>query len=393
MRYAMRDAGCGMPKARCVLALIMALALNAGAVEFIQTSTFFSGDPEVLRDEMWISADSVTVTGEALEDLFAAGGALDLRGTFRGAVWGAGNSASASGVFHDNLRLAGRLVQVAGTVHGSLTAAGTTVKIEPSASVAKNILCLGDHVISEGSVAGHARLIAQKATLGGKTAGNVSVAAQDIVVLPGTAIGGNLVYTAPRELVLPPTVQLGGELIRTFAAVPPRRILKPLGTHFLFGAAALLAGLVFCGLFPRYTEGAVNALRTAPGPCLLTGAAALVLIPTTALVLLFTLIGLPLSLLLFLFYFILLYLSKIAAGLWIGALVLRRKELSKRTLFSTLAAGLLILYALTAVKAASLLVGLAVSVFGLGALILALFRRPVLVIQRPADVQPTTMEE
>lgn len=367
---------------------------SASAIEFVQRDQFISSEAEILRDEIWISAQNITISGEALDDLFAAGTTLDLRGIFKGDVWAGGDQVIAAGHFNDHVRLASRTVQVSGTLASSLTAAGNTVKIEPSAAIAKNILCFGENVISEGSIAGNARIVAQKATLGGNIAGNVSIVAQEIVILPGAVIGGDLSYTSPKELVLLPSVTLGGKLTRTFEAVPPRRIMKPdLVTHFVFAIAALVSGLAFSSLFPRYTAGAFHALRTSFGPCLLTGFAALFLIPMTAFMLLFTVVGLPLSLLLLLFYLILLYLGKIAVGLWLGALILRRKELSKRNLTATLSAGLLVIYILTAFSAASLLINFLLVLLGLGALILALFKKPVLLIQTPPDIKKTTMED
>jgi cytoskeletal protein CcmA (bactofilin family) len=359
------------------------------AVEFVQREQFISSDAETLRDEIWISAQTITISGEALDDLFAMGNRLDLRGIFSSDVWAAGGEQIiAAGRFDDHARLASRMVQASGTFGNSLTAAGNTVKIEPSATVAKNLLCLADHVISEGAVTGNVRIMAKQATLGGKIAGNVSIAAQEIVILPGTLIGGDLSYTAPKELVLSPSVSLGGKLIRTIQAPPPKQFLKSnLSGHFGFAVAALLTGLVFSSIFPRYTAGTLHLLRTARGTCLLTGFAALFLIPMSAFLLLFTFIGLPLSILLFLFYFILLYLSKIAVGFWLGSWVLRRKEFSKRQQFSTLAAGLFILYALTAFTAISLTVNILIAIAGLGALLLALFKKPVLILQAPTDIK------
>ena len=373
------------------LGLITGLLLAGStvqAIEFVQRDQFISSDAETLRDEMWISAQTITISGDALDDLFAAGGTLDLRGNFKSDVWAGGNQVIAAGRFGDHVRLASRTMQVSGTLDGSLTAAGNTVKIEPSATIAKNMLCLGENIISEGSVAGNVRIVAQKATLGGKIAGNVSIAAQEIVILPGTMIGGNLSYTAPKELVLSPSVTLAGKLNRTFETPPPKRFLKPNPAgHFGFAIAALLTGLVFSSIFPRYTASTLHQLRTARGFCLLTGFAALFLIPMSAFLLLFTFVGLPLSILLILFYCILLYLSKIAVGLWLGALILRRKEISKRNRAGTLAAGLLIIYALTAFTATSFVISILVMIAGLGALLLALFKKPVLIIQTPADIK------
>ncbi|MEI7850385.1 MAG: hypothetical protein WCH86_00965 [Kiritimatiellales bacterium] len=360
---------------------------HAGAIELVQRDQFISSEAETLRDEMWISAQTITISGDALDDLFAAGGVLDLRGNFKSDVWAGGDQVIAAGRFSDHVRLISRTTQVSGTLGGSLTAMGTTVKIDPSATIAKNMLCLGENVISEGSVAGNVRIVAQKATLGGKIAGNVSIAAQEIVILPGAVIGGDLNYTAPKELVLSPSVALGGKLARTFEAPPPRQFLKPnLLGHFSFAFAALLTGLVFSSIFSRYTANTVQLLRTSRGACLLTGFAALFLIPMCAFLLLFTLVGLPLCILLILFYLILLYLSKIAVGLWLGALILRRKEISKRNRTGALVVGLLIIYALTAFTAISFFANILIAIYGLGALLLALFRKPVLIIQSPDDI-------
>jgi len=370
-----------------ILALLAVLTTGANAIEFVQRDQFISSEAETLRDEMWISAQNIAISGEALDDLFAAGGILDLRGNFKGDVWAIGDQVIAAGRFIDHARLVSRTVQVSGTLGSSLTAMGTTVKIDPSATIAKNVLCLGENVISEGSVAGNIRIVAQKATLGGKITGTVSIAAQEIVILPGTVIGGDLSYTAPKELVLSPSVALAGKLVRTFEAPPPKEFLNPnLLGHFSFAFAALLTGLVFSSLFSRYTAHTVQLLRTARGACLLTGFAALFLIPMCSFLLLFTLVGLPLCILLILFYLILLYLSKIAVGLWLGALILRRKEISKRNRTGALAVGLLVIYTLTAFTAASFVVNILIAIYGLGALILALFKKPVLIIQSPDDM-------
>jgi cytoskeletal protein CcmA (bactofilin family) len=283
------------------------------------------------------------------------------------------------------------MVQVSGTLNGSLTAAGNTVKVDPSAVIKKDVFCLGKNVISEGTVAGNVQVVAQKATLGGKVNGNVSVAAQDIVILPGTEINGNLSYTAPSELVPGPSVVLKGELTRLFRTPPPRKTVKSnLIGHFTFAVAALFTGLVFSLIFPRYTGNAVHLLNTSRKACLFIGFAALFLIPLFAFLLFFTFIGLPLSILLLFAYFMLLYLSKIIVGLWLGAFIVRRKQLSKRCLFSTLAIGLIIIYALTAFTAINLIVNILIVMFGLGAMLLSLFRKPVLVIQTPNTVKQTT---
>ncbi len=372
----MWNVGHRMWKVICIIGVLFA-ANHAQAIEFVQTEQFITETNDVLNEETWVYAENVTISGEVLDDLFSMSTLLDLSGVFMGDVWGGGDSVSADGVFNDNLRLIGRTVQVSGTINGSLVAMGNTVKIDPTATIEKSVICIGESVVSEGTIQGDVRIIAKNVTLSGKITGDVSVTAQDVVLLPGTVIGGNLTYTAPKELFLSSAVTLDGELTRTFDTAPAKQLFKPnLIGHFTFGLAAFVTGLVFIGLFPRYSGGSFRALNRSRGICMLIGFAALFMLPITAFILLFTFIGTPLSILLFLFYLILLYLSKIIVALTLGSALLRRKEFNKQKAAAPLALGLLIIYAITAFVAASMLINILIAMIGLGALLVGLFKNP-----------------
>ncbi len=370
-------------------ALLLLLAANAPAIDFIQTNEFSRAPSDPLREETWISAQSVRIDTEVSADLFALASAIDLNGRFADDVWAAGDQVNAVGTFDNSLRMVCRAATVSGTVNDSLLAGGDTVKTDPGSTVGGDIFCFGGTVILQGRVSGKTRVIAQNITLSGTFGGDVSlVAGQDINVLPGTVIHGNLTYTAPDTLVYPGSVTVDGELIRHFAPVDRSWIRKNLAGHFMSALAALVTGLVFSRLFSRYAGTALHALQSSSGLCSLAGFAALVIMPMAAFFLLFTLIGLPLSILLLLFYLILLYLSKIIVAVWIGSLILKRTAFDRKTVAAPLALGLLILYALTAIEAVGMLVNLLILIFGLGALTLALFQKPVLVISTKEMTNP-----
>lgn len=381
-----------MWKVFCVTGVLLA-ALSAQAIDFVQTEQFISPENEILTDETWISAQTVTISGTVSNDLFTTAPVVELNGTFYGDVWSGGDSINAAGIFRNDVRLISRTTQVFGTLHGSLTAIGNTVKIDRTAILYSDLFCMGENVILEGAVSGNVRVIAQRATIGGKIDGDLSIAAQDIVILPGTILNGNLTYTAPKELVLSSTVLLNGTLDRKFNAEPARRLLKEnLTAHFLFAIAALVVGLVFFKLFPRTAGASLYALQTSRGLCSLAGFSALFLLPMAAVFLLFTVIGLPLSILIFLFYFILLYLSKIVVALWIGSAILKKKLFSTRNITAPLALGLLILYALTSFPSISMVINILVIILGLGALLIGLFKKPVLILQTPNAINATNKE-
>ena len=388
----MLKVGHSMWKVFCA-AVILILSLNAQAIDFVQTNRFIVAETNTLADETWVSAQTIDISGTVSNDLFVTAPDTEMNGTFHEDVWCMGDEITTAGVFLNSTRLLSRIAQVRGTHYGPVMAAGTTVKIDRPAILYSDLLCFGENIIIEGSISGNVRVLAQRVTLGGQFKGDVSITAQEIIVLPGTIINGNLSYTAPDELVLPSSVIPGGSLQRNTAVVEPRRLLKaPLAVHFLFALAALVAGLVFTRLFPRYTSTALHLLRESRGISFLAGSAGLFILPMASFFIFLTIIGIPLSLLVFLFYLILLYLSKITVALWIGSAILRRNTFNKRSAAPPLALGLLVIYSITSITAIELPVNIAMIILGLGALLIALFKKPVRDIPAPEQIHQTHKE-
>ncbi|MDD5702847.1 MAG: hypothetical protein PHU23_12455, partial [Dehalococcoidales bacterium] len=115
------------------------------------------------------------------------------------------------------------------------------------------------------------------------------------------------------------------------------------------------------------------AIRDYPLSALGWGALLFFVTPLAALVVMFTVIGIPLGLLALIIWGILLYLSQIPVALLIGWLIVsrRRDNLSFGLLVGCLALGLVILYALGAIPVFGWLMRLLVMIFGLGSLIAA----------------------
>ena len=83
---------------------------SAHATEFVQADQFISNEGVTLTNELWISAQTITLNGTASRDLFTISSLLTLQGTFEGDVWSGGDNIIASGTFNDDLRLFSRAV-------------------------------------------------------------------------------------------------------------------------------------------------------------------------------------------------------------------------------------------------------------------------------------------
>jgi hypothetical protein len=141
--------------------------------------------------------------------------------------------------------------------------------------------------------------------------------------------------------------------------------------------------MVFVSLMPGIAALSVHKLAESTWRCLLFGFITFALIPLLAAFLVFTVAGIPLSVILILAYVILMYVSKIIVGLFIGHLIIRKRApVAPNLLFPVMSLGLLALYAATNLPFPfDITFWFAITLCGMGALVSAIMdrRTPVLV--------------
>ena len=96
----------------------------------------------------------------------------------------------------------------------------------------------------------------------------------------------------------------------------------------------------------------------------------LIITPIVAVLLLITIIGIPLSLIIFIIYIISLYISRIYVGFWVGQYVLKKLKIETRFKVLTMASGLLIVLIGTNLPIIGIFIHFVVLLLGLGAIAL-----------------------
>ncbi len=350
---------------------------QAAGIRFSHTDSFVLEHGELLSQELWLVADNVHTEGIVEENFFILGGDALLSGVFRKDIWALARGIDFGGHINGSARLAARgPVNIEGLIDSSIMAASTgPIQLGNDASIGHDALLMGQSVMARGSIGGHLRIMAAQTTLGGDIGGSVRIRADDIVILPGTRIGGDLIYTAPREIELDRHVQLGGELIR-MEPEPGLFDVTWTGTLMIRGflfLAAMLVGAPFAAAFPRYTGRAVRQVRRSFWKCSLTGAIAFFMIPMLAAIAMITLIGIPLGLVMISGYLVFLYISKIIVGVAIGGILLnRRGRQSFPAVLMSMAIGLLLLYIAISLPIVGHMVMIVTGFLGLGGLILGM---------------------
>lgn len=237
----------------------------------------------------------------------------------------------------DDLRAAGADVLMESSVGGDVMAAGGNLQLTHTSHVAGRAELAGGDVLVDGRVDGALNVRARRLVLNGPVGGSVQAAVELLELGPQARIGGGLRHSAS-SIQQDPAAVVSGPLERVdrlfgddarwghserYPMHEDRRsarggwwLLVPLSMGLL-GVLALAGVVLF--VFSRFAGQAAHQIETEPWRALGVGALLLLALPVLAVLLFFTLLGIPLGLVVMAMYPPLLLL-----GWLIGALFAAR---------------------------------------------------------------------
>lgn len=301
-----------------LVGLALVLPLAAGAAEFR------SGDSvalnEVVRENMYAAGGALNIAGTVEGDLYVAGGTVNIMGTVTGDVVVVGGTLIITGRVGQDLRVGGGNVTIGGTIGGELAAGGGQMNILPGTTVA-----------------GGAYLGAGTINMNGSVGKNLVIGGGEIILGPELKVNGNFDYYSQKEAKIDAGASIKGttnfhkQEVRQAGfqrKAPFVALMTFWGIVGLF-SAFLLSYLLFY-LWRDESKEMVGAAFESPLKELGRGFVTLFIIPIAAIILMITVIGLPLGFLAIICFAALLILGAAAAGLLWAALiakyVFKRKE-------------------------------------------------------------------
>jgi len=340
------------------------------------TITLASG--EVVNDDLYVAADTITIDGTVNGDLWAGGRTVIVNGAVNGSITAAGQTVNISGDVGHAVRAAGQTINISGSVTGDVMVGCSYVDIASTAEIGGDVLFGAGTARIDGLIKGDIKGYAGEVTIGNEVQGNVNLEVDNLTLLPTAKIQGSLTYTSKEKADTHPDAQIGGTTTHNVPEVKEEPA-EPSRGPSLFGVLwkvagflmAFIAGLVIILLFPRRIASIADAIRTRPGPSAGWGALVLFVTPIAAIIVCVTLIGLPVGLITLALWGIALYLAQIPVGLFIGRLIIGRFRgvEGKAIMVGALALGLLILKLLGLIPYVGIVISIAVAIFGLGAVV------------------------
>ena len=349
---------------------VSVLAFDARAGD---TITVASGD--VVDDDLYVGAGTVTIDGTINGDLWAAGSKIIVNGIVTGSVMAVGQTIDISGDVGHAVRVAGTTISIRGNVDGDLMVAGGDVNIASTAEVKGDVLLGAGNVRIDGLIEGDIKGGGGEVTISNGVEGDVELKVESLTISSTADIGGDLSYTSEDKADIRSGAQIGGVTthklpVKEEPSIPfPFALFSGMVGNIIGFLMALIAGLVIILIAPRRLTSIAEAIRSRPGPSAGWGAIILFLTPIAAIIVCLTIVGIPVGLIALALWGIAIYLAQIPVGLLIGRLILGRFRAveGKAIMVGALALGLLILKLLGLIPYAGFFIGLATAIFGLGA--------------------------
>ncbi|MCU4751755.1 polymer-forming cytoskeletal protein [Halobacteria archaeon AArc-curdl1] len=290
--------------------------------------------------------------GETVDELTAFGGTVVVEGTVTGDV----NAVSGTIVIEEGGTVGGDISGVAGSIeiHG---------QVDGSVAVAGGVLEVGE----TGTVAGSIEAGVGTATIHGVIDGDVTIGADTITLGETAAIAGDLRYDGSLE---GDRNTVAGEITRdSTLGVDLAPVIQPLAA-WVFAmyafAANLILGALLLLLFPRFSADVATRVATEP---LRTGAIGLIVlggVPLLLLGLLFTIVGIPLSILGAVLFALLVWVGVVYGRFAVAAWALSSVGVTNRWI--ALVVGLVAGAILGLIPIFGWFVNLVITLLGLGAL-------------------------
>jgi len=370
-----------MFKKKIIIALTLALLL----VPFlaIKASGTKTGDSvyiakdEIVSGNLYVAGKTITVDGVVSGDLIAAAQTIIVNGQVDGDIIAVAQDININGNSGGNIRVAGSSVIINGEATRNINVFASNITITNQSRVGWDALLMGANIQMRGIIDGNLSGGSDQLLISGKIGGNVNVKLSDnylsqgLIISPETIINGDLNYTSKNTANISDQANIAGKTeLRSPTIEKDSAFIAYLWKTLFKIFASFLIGLVLIFLLTKLTQKVLTFSQDSLSKIFIFGLSATLIVPPISILLALTIIGLPLALILFAFWLIMIYLAPIFTAILLGQFIIKKsvnKELKNN--FWPLLIGIVILFLLFSIPFVGWILNLIAIFFGLGKLI------------------------
>ena len=279
---------------------------------------------EVVNRNLYVVANDIIIDGKIGGDLIAAAKSIKINGEITGDLIAMAPEIEIKGRIEGNSRIAFNNFNLVGFIGKNLNALGENISLAKDSFVGWDLLSYGNYISLNGLINGDADISTQNIFLSGeiKKDSNVKLEGKEPIlnISPEALIGGKFSYTGQEEIQIDNINNFKGGIIFNKHSNKQNNSRKSFNLIF-----SIIAALAVASFFVYVLKGVKNKVMKETNNYktkdLLYALLFLILVPIVSLIIFITIIGIPLSLLIIIFYFLIIYLSKIVCAIFMADLM------------------------------------------------------------------------
>lgn len=357
-----------------ILAFILLPVFTVWAADIRSGDSIYVAKDQIVSGNLYASGQTITIDGTVSGDLIVAGQTLNINGQVDGDIIAATQNLNFNGSVGGNIRVVGNALNLNGNINRNLNAFGASVILGEKAKIGWDALIFSASTEVRGEVGGELSGATGQALITGKIGKSVDLKMneknvnQKLIVGSGATIGGDLKYSAKAPAQIDPKATIGGQTKQSAPAeASPDIIVIWLWKKIISIFSAIVVGLLLVFILPKVTSRILKELETEQKKMLWRGLIIMLIVPPLALLLAFTIIGLPLAVIAMAWWLIAMYVARIFTALLLGRLVFQKIfKQEKPSLLWSLVVGVAVLWLLVAIPFVGWVICLLAIWLGLG---------------------------
>jgi cytoskeletal protein CcmA (bactofilin family) len=354
--------------------LMVAVAPPASATEFRKGDNVNVKKDEVIKSDIFLTGEHVRIDGEVDGDVYAFAHQVDVSGHINGDLICFAQAVRVNGVIDGNLRALANNVTLAGSVDRNVTLWNETFNLDGSGKIGRSLTAGGETLTLEGKIGRDFLGFADGTTISGMIGGSVRERGKSLAIVSGAEIDGKTIFRGAKE----PSVASDAKLASPVEFTKIERHQQERGGGYylwrvILTGTIIVFGLVLAGLMPKF---AVETVESAGQIGASFGLGVLVFFGVfiASIIACFTIVGLLVGVSSFMLWLVMLFAAEVVVGGIVGQWIMGRDD-DFWPFFLRVVVGIAIVRVVTSVPFIGLWVWLIVTLWGMGAISLAIYRR------------------
>ncbi len=354
--------------------LLMMTAAPASAAEFRKGDNVTIGKDQVIKGDLFITGEHVRIEGEVDGDVYAFAQQLDVSGHINGDLIAFAQSERVSGVIDGNLRSMANNLTISGTVDRSGSIWVQTLELDSNGKIGRSLTAGGQSLTVDGKIARDFLSFSEITTISGLVGGSFKGHGKSLSIASGAEIDGKTVFEGQQ----PPSVSSETKLASQPEFTKVQHHAEERGSGYyvwrvIWTGAFLVFGLVLAGLMPKFAAETVESAGQI-GASFGLGVLVFFGVFIASLIACITIVGLLVGISSLMLWFVMLFAAEVVVGGIVGHWIMGHTE-EFWPFFLRVLVGVVAVRIVTSLPFIGFWAGLAVAVWGMGAISLALYRR------------------